>query len=314
MSRIIGMDEAGYGPNLGPLVITTTVWNVPGSDFDFWETFAGLLAEPKTRDASRIAVGDSKAIYSPTTGIGRLEKSVHVFAELARKQTTSFNTLWDGLTAGASTANRDGIPWYENSDLALPLKANRDECCAIADRWRDVLESTGVQLQEVRSDIVTPGRFNELTERFDSKGLALSHLSLRLLRSVWNPDDDEPTLVIADKHGGRNRYDALLNEVLEGPMAFRLEEGRARSRYRLGNSEVRFQMKAESHFPVALASMFAKYVRELAMEQFNRFWQEQLPGVKPTKGYPVDAKRFRAEIAERQAALGIEDAVLWRER
>jgi hypothetical protein len=30
MALLIGMDEAGYGPNLGPLVISATAWEVPG--------------------------------------------------------------------------------------------------------------------------------------------------------------------------------------------------------------------------------------------------------------------------------------------
>src|SRR3954452_13849763 len=29
MGILIGMDEAGYGPHLGPLVIAATVWHVP---------------------------------------------------------------------------------------------------------------------------------------------------------------------------------------------------------------------------------------------------------------------------------------------
>ncbi len=29
MGYLIGTDEAGYGPNLGPLVISATVWEVP---------------------------------------------------------------------------------------------------------------------------------------------------------------------------------------------------------------------------------------------------------------------------------------------
>ena len=29
MAYLIGTDEAGYGPNLGPLVISATVWEVP---------------------------------------------------------------------------------------------------------------------------------------------------------------------------------------------------------------------------------------------------------------------------------------------
>jgi hypothetical protein len=51
--------------------------------------------------------------------------------------------------------------------------------------------------------------------------------------------------------------------------------------------------------------MAAKYLRELAMKAFNQFWQQHVPGLKPTAGYPVDARRFRAEIDAARAALKI---------
>ena len=60
--------------------------------------------------------------------------------------------------------------------------------------------------------------------------------------------------------------------------------------------------------------MVSKYIRELAMAAFNRFWCTRLEGLKPTAGYPIDAQRFRRDIAELQRNLGIADDVLWRER
>ena len=48
---------------------------------------------------------------------------------------------------------------------------------------------------------------------------------------------------------------------------------------------VTFQPRADSeHFCVALASMASKYLRELFMLEFNRFWQEKVPGLAPTAG------------------------------
>jgi hypothetical protein len=60
--------------------------------------------------------------------------------------------------------------------------------------------------------------------------------------------------------------------------------------------------------------MTAKYIRELAMDQFNRFWSKHVDGLKPTQGYPNDAKRFRDQIGDVQRAVGIADEVLWRNR
>jgi hypothetical protein len=63
---------------------------------------------------------------------------------------------------------------------------------------------------------------------------------------------------------------------------------------------------------VALASMTAKYVRELAMHAFNTFWSERVPGLAATAGYPVDAKRWLAEAADAVRAAGIAHDGLWR--
>ena len=131
--------------------------------------------------------------------------------------------------------------------------------------WQRACERLGVKLVAIRADVVEPLRFNRLVRRFDNKAQATSRLAMNLLRSVWHPDDDE-TLIVADKHGGRNRYDTLLSETFGQPVQC-LAEGAEQSVYRLGRGELRFQPRAESHGPVALASMTAKYLRESAMLQ-----------------------------------------------
>jgi hypothetical protein len=60
--------------------------------------------------------------------------------------------------------------------------------------------------------------------------------------------------------------------------------------------------------------MTAKYHRELAMRAFNHFWCERVPDLKPTAGYPLDAKRYKKAISPLQTKLGIADDCLWRWR
>lgn len=97
-----------------------------------------------------------------------------------------------------------------------------------------------------------------------------------------------------------------------------IEESRDSSRYQghcLGRSmEWLFLSKAERFIPVALASMTAKYLRELAMEAFNRYWIGRVGGLRATAGYPVDARRFLAETeaARRAEAMPLSD--FWRNK
>jgi len=76
-----------------------------------------------------------------------------------------------------------------------------------------------------------------------------------------------------------------------------------------------FQPRMDSvPFCGALASMTSKYLRELLMLEFNRFWQERVPGLKATAGYPSDAVRFFKAIRATAQQLGIMEQSLWRRK
>ena len=322
MGLVIGMDEAGYGPNFGPLVVTVTVWEVRGAPekADFWSRLAAMCCSDPQRDDERLHVADSKIVYSPARGLAALERSVLAACRMAGLDCSSFRSLWDSLRAPSE--DDDVEPWFDGEDVLLPCRTEAEPLDGLASRWHACCRKHGMRLLAIRSDLVLTRRFNRSTEHYGGKGAALSKISLKLLRSVWDPDTDGRTLIIADKHGGRNRYDVLLHEVLEDlsepgigpPLVQRLQESRDLSRYRVGKTELRFQTRAESHFPVALASMVSKYLRELAMLLFNRFWTRHIPDLRPTAGYPTDAYRFRKHIAAAQQRLGIPDEILWRAR
>jgi hypothetical protein len=127
-----------------------------------------------------------------------------------------------------------------------------------------------------------------------------------------------PVFAVCDKHGGRNYYTALLQHHFSEHWIQPVFESHAESRYEWGEPESRvrvtFRMNGETFLPTALASMTAKYLRELAMRAFNEFWSAHVPDLKPTAGYPLDSHRFRKAIRAAQRKLGIDDHVLWRKR
>ncbi len=314
MGVIIGMDEAGYGPNLGPLVITATVWDLPDDSppLDLWQAFADVVDQVSPANG-KIHVADSKVVYSPGKGLSNLEHAVHCLLALNGEWPRSYTELCRRLVGGDTDADDRG-PWWDGCDLALPLDGDHLTISEAGTRWRTCCESQSIRLRTVVSDIVLPRRFNRLLDKHGSKGVVLSKLSMQLLSRVLDFEEPRPTTVIADKHGGRNRYDLLLAEIAGGRFIVRETEGRAASVYRIGNTRIRFQTRAEEHLPVAAASLVCKYVRELAMELFNAYWRTYLPGLKPTKGYPVDARRFRRDIADAQKRNHITDDMLWRAR
>lgn len=312
MGLVFGMDEAGYGPNLGPLVIVVTCWEVPDGEtpFDFWTELDDVVTQSPVRGDQRLHVADSKEVHNSQKGLERLERSVLSLLAPLDWSGDSLNGLCRAIGADLETG---AAPWCDE-DVTLPHACQADVIGALAKGLQASTTQAGVSLRGVFAEVVQPERFNGLLDRHGSKGVVLSTTSLRLLSRAWSAMGERPAGIVADKHGGRNRYADLLCDAFDGQLPMIVDESQQRSRYRVAGCDILFTLRAESHFPVAVASMVAKYVRELEMERFNRFWRQYLPELRPTKGYPVDARRFLQEIDRVQRELAIADDVLWRRR
>ena len=216
--------------------------------------------------------------------------------------------------------------WMKGDDLRLPLaneslgsKDNGDdwetEFSEMAEKFTDVCKSAGVKLTHLRSTILQPPSFNAGVIEYGNKASLLSDSTLRLVAELIEGRSGQ-LLIECDKHGGRNYYLAVIAETLTASPVKILVESPAQSAYQWQRGDdqatIRFTAKGENQLPVALASMVSKYVREVFMHRWNDFWRAQMPGLKPTKGYPQDAKRFLAEINELVAAKGYQQEEFWR--
>jgi hypothetical protein len=210
-------------------------------------------------------------------------------------------------------------PWYDHFDERLPVAADDRDIQQAADVWTAAFDTADIRLVAVRSAVVFPQDFNELLDVHGNKSDILSRTTLRLIRqSIEQRPQREPVFVHGDKHGGRNRYSPLIQAEFPDTLVEIHGESRPVSVYRLGQGnermEMRFQAQGEGFLPAALASMTSKYLRELSMRAFNHFWCERIDDLKPTAGYPVDARRFHQQIKPMQKRLRISDSVLWRRK
>jgi ribonuclease HII len=312
----IGIDEAGYGPNLGPFVMTLVACRTPAHDACLWDALKSCVRRAEEPADHRLVVADSKLVYSPSSGWDDLEKtalSAHgggFFDHAATLKELLWNLAADELSALADEA------WFAG-DTMLPTVVDSDELAASIDGWRQASEDVGVHWGFCQSALVAAPRFNALIDKWDSKSAVLSVAATQLMRRCVEQTNAEPMHFVVDKHGGRNAYSALLQHAFPAGFVLAEEEGRARSVYRVEglDREIRITVMPKAdvlHFTVALASMLSKYVRELLMREFNRFWQMHVPGLKATAGYPSDATRYYEAIRPAMAKLGIAERAVWR--
>ncbi len=322
MAYLIGTDEAGYGPNLGPLVITATLWQVPDEAVEeclYARLKKTVTALPRrsARPDRRIWLADSKVVYTSTDGLAALECGVRAALACCGIEPPTLHALLEALDADCRTQTPH-LPWHAGCDFALPLACEATDIDAATERLRTGLAAVDVRLLAVRSRVVFPETFNSEVERLNNKSTLLTQESLRLVRSLLDLCDAGEVRIACDKHGGRNAYAAALQEYVFDGLLQTVQESRAESVYRVRDGarrvEIGFRVGGERSLPAALASMTCKYVRETAMHAWNTFWQSRVPGLAPTAGYPTDAIRFRRDIAEAAAALDLPESLWWRSR
>jgi hypothetical protein len=320
MGYLIGTDEAGYGPNLGPLVISASVWRVPDG-VEGAELYRRLrrvvCCVPDDRQSARVAIADSKALYSPGKGLRNLERGLWAAWGLLDQCPRTCADVWRLLAVDCDGQRQAAFCHLCDSE-PVPLDADWAEMDRMRLPFRATLDQQGVALLSLRSRTVFPDEFNCTVADCGSKGAALSRWTLQLVAEALAPLDTGPISIICDKHGGRDYYLPLLMEHFTDCFIEVRSERPRKSVYRFGPAERRveisFEAGAESHLPTALASMASKYLRELAMRALNAFWRARLPELRPTAGYPGDARRFKEEITPLQRELKIDDHMLWRMR
>lgn len=302
MPLVVGMDEAGYGPLLGPLVVGASAWRVQPNVAaeNLWTLLEPAVCRTASRRDARLPVGDSKQLFDRKRGLSTLERSVLAFAHAAGLKCDSLANLLQGLggiTGGGTTA----LPWYHDLSLSLPTDPARSAFTGAAERLATTMAACGATCGGLRIALVTEDAFNRRVAQTHNKASIVVEVVLRLIQWAAGQAGNDELHVYVDRLGGRTDYRKLLMEAFPDRQLHVLAADESCSRYRLAGRPrdwlVQFSVESEEHYlPVALASMVAKYIRELVMGRFNAYWLERAPSLRPTAGYYTDAQRFLEEL------------------
>ncbi|MBQ5367666.1 MAG: hypothetical protein IIU43_09350 [Thermoguttaceae bacterium] len=385
---VVGTDEAGYGPNLGPLVVGASCWQIE-TDAAFGDGFLafgdppapdGAKPDKKKKkksaptgptlfdldtdrddpDATRRLIEllnaglapiadrkgifplvDSKKLYGASKSLAALERSFLLAAALIDANALT-GASFRSVLQRVAREPKDGPapPWEDGFDAALPLDPKTGAASGLLETLPQIrarFAAEKIALADISARRVQPGEFNALVDRLGLKSDLIANVTLsaavETVARTSGAEKEPVYVVLCDKLGGRDRYAPILAERFPGAELRVLKESRETSVYRLvaeaGRDrtdasvafrasvklEFHFTAKGESNAPTALASICAKYFRELSMKAFNDYWRAAVgPGLAPTAGYPVDALRFRADVDAARVKLGVSEDAFWRKK
>jgi hypothetical protein len=328
-----GIDEAGYGPLLGPLCVGLSVfeidhWTEGQPAPDLWELLSRVVCRKPSDPKRRIAVDDSKALKLSNSSVTKhplmhLERGVGAF--LASLTNDAAPPATDAELFRALGVSMPREEWYHASTLddqaraaAAPFPAGltHGEVAIAASLLRGGLESERVCIRSLSCEVLSESIFNEIVEAAGTKAAATEAALVKHLWSVWELAGARPNSavrVVCDRQGGRANYTPLLSRAFPDAQVLETHHSDTQSRYELTavdpdgsprHMHVLFLVESERHhLPVALASMAAKLVRETMMHRFNTYWRIRasaagMKELKPTAGYRGDGQRWLTDLGD----------------
>ena len=308
----IGIDEAGYGPNLGPFVMTLVAAACARSrrrPVGFAQTLRAPLRRRRGRAAHR------RRLQASVFAGERLERSEKSVLAGMCESLTRFQSLLEHVSAVDLPALRKEV-WFIG-DTALPTSVEIDCLADLGSAWQAACESATVAWGFRQCVVVPAPRFNDLIDKWDSKGAVLGVALTQLIEmhahaprgtaAFHHRQTRRPQLYSAsatrlrrrlrDRRGGRPlaKMSIAWTDSTGHPHHLHAKGGRDLVPRRAGIDDKQIRARTPDR-------------------EFNRYWLTHVPGLAPTAGYPGDALRYFDAIRPVLTKLGIAERAVWRMR
>ncbi|MGA2172804.1 MAG: hypothetical protein ABSG82_07325 [Sedimentisphaerales bacterium] len=329
MAVLVGIDEAGFGPILGPLVVSSSTFRVPDNLVfaNLWEILQTSVSEKRTGLKGRLLIADSKKAFTRSLGIRHLRRTVLAALKHLGSEPKSLTQLVSALCPDCLEHLAE-YPWYKKVNNYQLDGEDADIGIAVS-MLRADLVNQHIELVGLKSRCLEVAHYNKMVAAVKNKAKVLFSAVAELMQTAMQDFSGDDLEIVVDRQGGRSHYRREL-QLMFGDSQLRIvHEDQNRSSYELTynnltaehaeNAEknkiktsansavsavkvgrrvrVHFVVGADSKFlPVSLASMASKYLREVLVDNINRYFTGFNSAVRPTAGYWKDGLRFIEDI------------------
>ena len=300
---LVGIDEAGLGPLLGPLVVSAAAFTIPAgtNKESMWLMLKDSVSNHKKNLAGRMLICDSKKAYTPATGIAFLEKTVLACLWHLGKTPSSVSELVNMLCPECS-GRLERYPWHRDYSQTA-IKFNADDISICAGAFGRSLEKNGMSLAVLKSFCFDTAYYNDMVQKVNNKSTVVFSAVCGLVDEIIKSSYCRNFHFIIDRQGGRISYVRQLRTMFSDMELKIISQDQSQSSYQLSTSyknvRIDFCVRADAeHLPVCLASMASKYLREQLMGCLNNYFIGKCRQLKPTAGYWTDGKRFLNDIKQ----------------
>lgn len=248
--KVIGIDENGYGPVLGPLVITGASFEIKGNPA--LKEILELCMTPVPQ------LKESKLTFRKGKGRETALKILNLFKE-----------------------NQNKIKGYVNfSNSIMDCKVEEKMFCYtprefLSEIYKDRSYSSDIPLPvnvkplEFASRVICVRDFNNLSEKGLVKTKILFKEILKIIE-VLNPSEND--LILCDNLSSTKNYERIFNGfITKEPQDIIPENFSGWLRVKGKETKIIFSIDGDrKYFPVAIASNIGKLLREIGMDFFNR--------------------------------------------